>query len=298
MHKNGQTTKRYLFITCLNILITIAELLGGILSGSLALLSDAVHNLSDVGAIVLSFVAHLIGEKDRNRNKTFGYQRAEILAAFTNGVGLLVISVVLFIEAIERFFKPEKVDGTLMFWIAIIGLLANLVSMLTLKTGAKHNLNLRSTFVHMLADALSSLVVVFGAIVINFWQINWIDPILTMVVSIFISHEAVKITLKAANILMESNPGIDLTRVHMTILQHHEINNVHHVHIWRYSDDYIMLDAHLNVDKTLTCGEFEILSKKIGEELEQKFGINHVNLQVECERGKTDKMIYGKGRQN
>ena len=202
MNKKDHTTKRYVFVTLLNVLITIAEFLGGIFSGSLALLSDAVHNLSDVGAIVLSFVAHLISEKDRNRRKTFGYQRAETLAAFTNGVILIVISLVLFVEAIERFWKPEKINGNLMLIIALIGLAANFISMLVMHHDAKKNLNVRSTFVHMMSDALSSIAVVVGAVIIEFWKIDWIDPLLTMLVSLFILSEAYKVTMKAANILM------------------------------------------------------------------------------------------------
>ena len=260
------------------------------------MLSDAVHNLSDVGAIVLSFVAHLISEKDRNRRKTFGYQRAETLAAFTNGVILIVISLVLFVEAIERFWKPEKINGNLMLIIALIGLAANFISMLVMHHDAKKNLNVRSTFVHMMSDALSSIAVVVGAVISEFWKIDWIDPLLTMLVSLFILSEAYKVTMKAANILMESNPGIDLAKVNMVVLRHTDIINIHHVHLWRYSDNYIMLDAHLNVKKTMTCAEFEQLSHQIGRELKSKFGINHFTFQAECERGVNDKMIYGEGK--
>lgn len=296
MNKKDHTTKRYVFVTLLNVLITIAEFLGGIFSGSLALLSDAVHNLSDVGAIVLSFVAHLISEKDRNRRKTFGYQRAETLAAFTNGVILIVISLVLFVEAIERFWKPEKINGNLMLIIALIGLAANFISMLVMHHDAKKNLNVRSTFVHMMSDALSSIAVVVGAVIIEFWKIDWIDPLLTMLVSLFILSEAYRVTMKAANILMESNPGIDLAKINMVVLRHTDIINIHHVHLWRYSDNYIMLDAHLNVKKTMTCAKFEQLSHQIGQELKSKFGINHFTFQAECERGVNDKMIYGEGK--
>lgn len=298
MANKDQTTKRYVFVTFLNVIITVAEFLGGIFSGSLSLLSDAVHNLSDVGAIILSFAAHLIGKKHRNPNKTFGYQRAETLAAFTNGVILIVISLVLFVEAIERFFKPESIKGGIMLVVAIIGLLANFISMFAMHHDAKNNLNVRSTFVHMMSDALSSIAVVIGAIFIYFWNVTWLDPALTMLVSIFVLHEAYEITMKAANVLMESNPDIDLEKVNQIVLSYPEIKNIHHVHLWRYSDDYIMLDAHLNVDKDLTAGQFEEVCQKIAAELKQRLGINHVNLQAECERGRNDKMIVERGKEN
>lgn len=290
------TTKRYVFVTLLNVVITVAEFLGGIFSGSLALLSDAVHNLSDVGAIILSFIAHLISRRSRNQKKTFGYERAETLAAFTNGVILIVISVVLFIEAIQRFWKPEHIHGGIMLIVSIIGLVANLISMFAMHRDAKGNLNVRSTFVHMLSDALSSVAVVIGAIFIYFWNVTWLDPVLTILVSVFVLHEAYEITMKAANVLMESNPNIDLTEVNKLMLSFPEVKNIHHVHVWRYSDDFIMMDAHINVDHDMQVGELEKLYQQIGEKLKENLGINHVTLQAECERGRDDKMIVpGRG---
>lgn len=290
------TTKRYVFVTLLNVVITIAEFLGGIFSGSLALLSDAVHNLSDVGAIILSFIAHLISRRSRNQNKTFGYDRAETLAAFTNGVILIVISIVLFVEAIQRFWQPEHIHGGIMLVVSIIGLLANAISMLAMHRDAKGNLNVRSTFIHMLSDALSSVAVVIGAVFIYFWNVTWLDPVLTILVSLFVLHEAYEITMKAANVLMESNPDVDLAEVNKIVLSFPVVQNIHHVHVWRYSDDFIMMDAHINVDRNLHADELENLYQKIGKKLKQELGINHVTLQAECERGRNDKMIVpGRG---
>ena len=142
-----QTTKRYAYVTALNVIITVAEFIGGFVSGSLSLLSDAVHNLSDVGAIVISFVAHLISNRRSNKQKTFGYERAETLAAFTNGVVLILISIVLFVEAIERFWQPTQISGGVMLIVSIIGLVANIVSMLAMHEDGEKNLNVRSTFI-------------------------------------------------------------------------------------------------------------------------------------------------------
>lgn len=290
------TTKRYVFVTLLNVVITIAEFLGGIISGSLALLSDAVHNLSDVGAIILSFVAHLISKRSRNRRKTFGYERAETLAAFTNGVILIVISIVLFVEAIQRFWKPEHIHGGIMLVVSIIGLAANLISMIAMHSGSRGNLNVRSTFLHMLSDALSSIAVVIGAIFIYFWNVTWLDPVLTILVSLFVLHEAYEITLKAANVLMESNPDIDLDQVNKIVLSFPEVSNIHHVHVWRYSDDLIMMDAHINVGQGMHPDELEQLYQRIGQKLKKELGINHVTLQAECKRGRNDQMIVpGRG---
>ena len=289
--KQNKITSKYLFVTILNIVITLAEFLGGIFSGSLALLSDAVHNLSDVAAIVISFVAHLIGQKDRDKHKTFGYQRAETLAAFTNGVVLFVISFFLMIEAFERFSKPQEVKGQLMLIIAVIGLVANGISMLVMKHDSSHNLNVRSTFLHMLSDALSSVAVVIGAAIIYFWKSNLVDPLMTMLVSIFVMFEAYKITKKAANILMESNPNVDLDEVKKIVLAFPEVTNLHHLHVWRYSDDLIMMDAHVNVTEKMSVVQLEQLYMKIGQVLKEKLGINHVTLQAEYQRGLKENMI-------
>ncbi|RMC49307.1 cation transporter [Lactobacillus sp. ESL0263] len=285
-----QTTKRYAYVTALNVIITVAEFIGGFVSGSLSLLSDAVHNLSDVGAIVISFVAHLISNRRSNKQKTFGYERAETLAAFTNGVVLILISIVLFVEAIERFWQPTQISGGVMLIVSIIGLVANIVSMLAMHEDGEKNLNVRSTFIHMMSDALSSVAVVIGAIFIYFWKITWLDPLMTLLVSVFVFHEACSLTKKAANVLMESNPDIDLDEVNRIVLSFPEIKNIHHVHVWRYSDRYIMLDAHVNVDQNLTAGRFEELTDEISQKL-TVLGINHTNFQVECERGKNDQMI-------
>lgn len=285
-----KTSAKFIVVTVLNFIITVAEIFGGIFSGSLALLSDALHNLGDTGAIVLSFVAHIISKKDKNKNKTFGYQRAETLAAFTNGIILVVISFFLLIEACMRFANPEPIKGNLMLIVALIGLAANVISMLIMHHDSKHNLNVKSTFVHMLSDALSSVVVVIGAIIIKFLKWEWIDPTLTILVSLFIMYEAFEITMKAANVLMESNPSIDLEKVKVAMMSVPEIENVHHVHLWKYSDDMVMLDAHINVSKKLDIDQLE----RIYSELEKKLkvlGINHVTLQAECQRGMDEKMI-------
>ena len=186
----NKSSLRYFWVTLLNIIITIAEFIGGAVSGSLALLSDAVHNLSDVGSIILAFVANLIAKRKRNNSKTFGYDRAEILAAFTNGIILIVISIYLFIEGIQRFSHPEPIKGKIMLIVSLIGLAANLISMLVVMKEAKTSLNAKATFLNMLSDAITSVAVVIGAIVISIWKIYWVDPVLTIAASVFLLKEA------------------------------------------------------------------------------------------------------------
>lgn len=287
----------YLIVTLLNIVITVAEFIGGFISGSLALLSDAVHNLSDVGAVALSFVANLIAQRQKNPRKTFGYERAETLAAFTNGVILIVISLYLAFEAAQRFAKPEPIRGQIMFVISLVGLAGNLISMLVMRRQAKGNLNARVTFLNMMSDALASIAVVIGSLVIYFWHVTLIDPILTILAALLLLREAVKVTMKAANILMESNPNINLDKVNMIICSFPEVRNVHHVHVWQYSDKMIMLDAHINVANNLQPDDLEKLYTRIAAKLKKELGIGHVTLQAEYERGKYEKMIM-QGKQD
>ena len=284
-----KSSLRYFWVTLLNIIITIAEFIGGTISGSLALLSDAVHNLSDVGSIVLAFVANLISKRKRNTSKTFGYDRAEILAAFTNGIILIVISIYLFIEGIQRFSHPEPIRGTIMLIVSLIGLAANVISMFVVMKEAKTSLNAKATFLNMLSDAITSVAVVLGAIVISIWKIYWIDPVLTIAASVFLLKEAYEVTIKAANILMETNPSIDLNKVNELVLSCPHVNNIHHV--WQYSDNVTMLDAHINVDKNLDAVQLEKIYTEIAKKL-KSLGINHVTLQAECTRGIDDKMIF------
>lgn len=286
-----KSSLRYFWVTLLNIIITIAEFIGGAISGSLALLSDAVHNLSDVGSIVLAFVANLISKRKRNTSKTFGYDRAEILAAFTNGIILIVISIYLFIEGIQRFSHPEPIRGMIMLIVSLIGLAANVISMFVVMKEAKTSLNAKATFLNMLSDAITSVAVVLGAIVISIWKIYWIDPVLTIAASVFLLKEAYEVTIKAANILMETNPSIDLNKVNELVLSCPHVNNIHHVHVWKYSDNVTMLDAHINVDKNLDAVQLEKIYTEIAEKL-KSLGINHVTLQAECTRGIDDKMIF------
>lgn len=282
---------RYLIVTIFNVVITVAEFIGGFISGSLALISDAIHNLSDVGSIILAYIANLIARRQKNNRKTFGYKRAEIIAAFMNGVILIAISSYLFVEAIQRFSNPQPIQGRVMFIVSMIGLFGNMVSMVTMLRDAKSNLNAKAMFLNMASDTLSSIAVVIGSIVISIWNITIIDPILTMLAAVLLFWEAIKVTKKATDILMEGNPDIDLNKVRQIALSFPEVKSIHHVHVWQYSDEMIMLDAHINVTKETKIEDLENLYNEIETKLGKELGISHVTLQAECNRGQDEKMI-------
>lgn len=274
-----------LFITMiLNFVITIAELIGGIISGSLALISDALHNFSDGIAIIISYIAIRLNRKPVNQNFTFGFKRAEIIAAVFNASVLIGISIYLFIESYHRFVSPEPIEGGLMIIVASIGLLANVIGTLLLQKGAKGNMNIRAAYLHLLSDAVSSVAVIIGGIFIYFYSIYWIDPILTVLISLYIIKASFTIVKEATMVLMMAAPeSLSIQEIEKEILQLDEIQNIHHIHLWRVNDREIHFEAHINVEDMMVSNT-ENLQEKVQKMLNEKFHIHHVTLQFECDK--------------
>lgn len=292
-HSRNISDTKFAGVTALNAIITIFEFVGGVFSGSLGLISDAFHNMEDTLSIVLSFVAHLIGKKDSNERQTFGYQRAEILAAFVNSSILIAITIFLIIEGIQRLGHPQKINGGIMLIVSLVGLAANLFSMLLMESDSHHNLNIKATFLHMAADTLSSVGVIIAALLIRFFNWIWADPILTLITAIWIMKESYGVIKQTVSILMEAaGPNIDLPQVQKTLMQMPDIVNVHHVHLWRIDEQLIAFDAHINVRSNETIEQLEDLYQKIEQLLKEKYGINHVTLQAECQRGINEHLVY------
>ncbi|CAJ1197017.1 cation diffusion facilitator family transporter [Companilactobacillus nantensis] len=285
------TGRRFFYVTVLNVVITITEFVGGFFSGSLGLISDAFHNLEDSLSIVISYAANVIGQRKNNTKKTFGYKRAEILAAFVNSIVLVVITLMMVVESFRRLSQPQHINGKLMMIVSLIGLAANFVSMLMLLAGSKHNLNIKATFLHMLTDTLSSVGVFIASIFVILFNWNWVDPLITIVIAIWLLKEAYTVVSETINILMEASPKIDLDAVQDVILTIPEIVKVHHVHVWMIDENHIMLDAHINVKRNCNMNELDGLYDKVDKLLKDKFNITHVTLQAECSRGLDNSLI-------
>ncbi|MEI7662631.1 MAG: cation diffusion facilitator family transporter, partial [Bacteroidota bacterium] len=242
-HHHHNPSNRLLISILLNGLITLAEIAGGILSNSLALVSDAIHNLSDTLALALAWAANRFGERKPDARRTFGYKRFEILSAFINASVLTGISIYLVYEAILRFMHPEPVKPGLMLIIAVVGLSGNLISMLFLHRDSKGSLNVRAAYVHLLGDTFSSVAVITGAIVIFYARISWIDPMLTMIISLVIMLQAYRILRESTGILMQSTPReLDLEEIRLLVEKHPMIRNIHHVHCWQLQDHDILFE--------------------------------------------------------
>ena len=277
------TTKGRLFFTvALNLVITAAEIIGGILSGSLALISDALHNFSDSISIVISYIALRLKFRSNSMKHTFGLKRAEILAAVINSAVMIVICVYLFYEAVHRFMNPEPVKAEIMGIVAAIGLIANFIATILLRKGAKDSLNIRSAYIHLLSDTISSVAVILGGIAIVFWNLNWIDPLLTILIGIYIIRESYFILEEAIHILMEGAPlNISIEDIQKEVELFDEVEDIHHIHLWMVGDNDAHLEAHVNVND-MKISESDRLRMKIENALHEKFGIHHITLQFEC----------------
>ncbi len=283
---------RLIISILLNGLITIAEIAGGIFSNSLALISDAIHNLSDTMALILAWTANKVGRRKPDTRRTFGYKRFEILSAFINASVLTAISIYLIYEAVLRVLHPEPVKSGIMFIIALAGLLANLISMLFLRRDSKHSLNVKAAYLHLLGDTLSSIAVIAGAALIYFTQILWIDPVMTLIISIVIIIQAYKILRESIDILMQSTPSrLNLDEIREVIEKHPLVRNLHHVHCWQLQDQDVLFEAHIEVEKDMKVSESNILMEEIRHLLAKHFQISHTTLQAEYDCCEDTEMI-------
>ena len=280
--KNGSAEKNLLITTLLNVIITIAEIVGGILSNSLALLSDALHNLSDAVAVFIAYLASLISRRNSSEGKTFGYKRIEILAALFNAVVLMVICIFLIYEAYQRFLHPEPVKGAIMFWVALVGLAANLYAVILLRGQAGHSLNVKAAYLHLLGDTFSSVLVILSSVLIYFFRLYWIDPLITLFISLYIIKEAYSILKEAVNILMQFTPeNINLQKIKLEVEKIPEVENIHHVHVWSLNDQQVHLECHIDLKKDFRISETEDLRNNLKSILVKEFGISHTTIQFE-----------------
>lgn len=271
----GQMKKAFL----LTVFILVAELIGGILSHSLALLSDAGHVVTDLAAIGLSWFALRQGDRPVDEDRTFGYHRAGILAAFVNGVTLIIITLVILWEAVHRFANPSPINSTWMFISATVGLVVNLY----LGLGMRHeeNLNVRSAVLHMLGDAAASAGVIVGGVIIYFT--NWviIDPILSVAIAVLIAFSAWRIVKQTVGILMEGTPkNIDTKEIEETILSIEGIKNIHDLHIWCITSGVNALSCHIVMNGDLTIADCQSVLRTVECKLKTK-NIGHTTIQVE-----------------
>jgi cobalt-zinc-cadmium efflux system protein len=294
-HEHGFSkisSSRIFWVILLNLFITASEIAGGIIANSLSLLSDAMHNLSDSFSIFVTFIGMKISEKEKNSRKTFGYKRAEILAALLNGSLLIGVSVFLFIEAFKRFINPRPVESNILLIIAVLGFLGNLISVIILMKNSKDSLNVRSSFIHLISDTLSSVAVIIGALLMKFYKIYQIDPFLSVLIALYVLFESWKIIRESVNILMQSAPeGIDIQKIKEDIEKISGIGNIHHVHIWLLDDSAIHFECHVNICEDMNQSQSDEIRGEIERILQCKYSISHTTMQFEFNSCKVHNLI-------
>ncbi len=293
-HNHLKVSGKNLAITiALNSIITIAQLIGGFLSGSLALISDATHNFTDVLSLILSYVANkLTVSRAQTTRYTFGYKRAEIMAAFINAMTLIIIAVILAIEAFSRLQNPQIIASNIVIWMAVLGIAVNGFSVLLLKQDAKNNLNMRSAYIHLLTDMLTSVAVLIGGLLMKYYEIYWVDAILTLIISAYLIYISWSVLWESVKILMLFAPNhIVIQDVVDEIEKIEAIKNVHHVHIWQLNEHDCHFDAHIQFNKNINLTDFDALCEQIEVLLKEKFHINHCYLQPEFERDDEKQII-------
>jgi len=276
------STKKLFFSIVLNIIITVSQFIGGLVSGSLSLMSDAANNLTDVISLIISYVAAKLKLKKQTEHETFGYKRAEILAAFINASTLIVLSIYLAIESFHRFSNIIEIESDLVIWLSLIALFANSLSVFLLSNDAKNNINMKSAYLHLLTDALVSLAVLIGGLFMKYYQLYWIDPTLTLTISVYLMYLSWDILLVSTKMLMLFAPtGISIKDIETCILKFDIIKNLHHVHLWQLNDHDIYIEAHIQFKENIKLSEWDEICFKIEEQLWSEFKINHSMLQPE-----------------
>ena len=244
-----QTSKRLTLSLVITAAFVVVEIIAGIFGNSLALLTDAAHNFTDVIALGLSWYALRIATKPAHAGKTYGYHRVGILVALVNSTTLIIIAIGIFIEAWHRFITPPEVDSTILIGVGALAFIINIVTAWMVKEGSENDLNLRSAFLHLMGDVLSTLGAVIAGVIIAFTQWNWLDPLVSVLIGVFILYNAWGILRQTIRILLESTPeNVDMDQMVNDLLQVDGVRGVHDLHVWSISENLRMLSAHIITD--------------------------------------------------
>ena len=285
IHKHEVKGNNLILSILLNLLITIAQVIGGIISGSLALISDALHNFSDVLSLVFSLAAHKLSRRKASLNNTFGYKRAELIAAFVNAITLIIVAFFLIYEASSRLFHPEPIKSGLVIWLALLGIVVNGGSVLLLKKDSEHNLNMKSAYLHLLTDMMASVAVLVGGLLMKFYGWFWVDSVMTLLIASYLIYVSYDLIKSATKMLMLFTPDyINIKEIVREVHKIKGVNKLHHIHIWHLNDEELHLEAHLDCSEDIKMSEFNILLEKIETVLYKEFKINHINIQPEFKK--------------
>lgn len=291
---NKVSGKKLIWTIFFNLIITIAEFVGGIISGYLALIADAVHNLSDVAALGLAWLGVKGSELPATKKSTYGYKRIEVMTAFISAVSLVVIAIFIIVEAYDRYLHPQELTHPWLFLsVATIGLIGNIVSIWLLHSEKGKSLNMKTAFLHMAYDAVSSVIVIIGGIVILVTKIYIIDVVLSIVIALMIFWSSYLVIKEAVLIFLEAVPeGISFDDVHSRLMNIEKVTNVHDLHIWSLSSVEIALSCHVSVNESDLKNGPQII-EEINNIIRDKFNIGHGTIQIETEGCDNEDLLCG-----
>ncbi len=281
--RDGSTDRKKLILAIIfNIAITVAEYIGGLLSGSLALISDAGHNLSDVLALMLGYAGEKAYGKEPDRKYSFGLKRFEVIVALVNALSLVGIGAYIVYEAVARYLHPVPIDVTIMVAVGAIGLAGNFVSMLMLMKDRERNLNMKAAFLHLFYDTLSSVAVLLAGAVLYFTGWLMVDLVVSLIIVAMIVWSSLSIIRESMGIFLQAAPPhIDADEVYRDIMRIPHVGSVHGLHIWSISSSEVFLSCHICIADDVVDADTDEVIKTVNSMLEQKYGIHHTTLQVE-----------------
>ncbi len=271
--------QRLLIAIVINMLLTVAQVIGGIVSGSLSLIADALHNFSDASSLLIAGVARKIGRQPPDAFKTFGYKRAEVIAALINLVTLVLIGLYLIYEALWRFYSPQEIEGWIVVVVAGVALVIDVATAMLTYSMSKNSLNIRAAFLHNVSDALASVGVIVAGSLILLYGWYWTDTVMTLAIAGYVLYQAATMLPLTIHILMQGTPeNLTIDEVIIAMEKTAGVCNVHHVHVWQIDEHQIALEAHVVITD---FGQTEQVKMALKSELEQRFSIAHSTLEFE-----------------
>jgi cobalt-zinc-cadmium efflux system protein len=282
-HENATASKNLIWSIGINTIIVVFEIIFGLISRSFALITDALHNVTDIGSMILSLWGEKLADKPQTKTKTYGYKRAEVIIAFVNGGVLLAIVGFVLVEAVIRIFKPEPVSGLTMMIVAGVALLGNGLATYLLQKGAAKNLNLKSAWLHSMQDALFSLGVVVSATIIYFTGWSWLDPIASIIISVFLLKEIFSILFEAVDMMLDSVPkDVNFSDVKASLAALPGVIEIDDLHIWQTGSENRFLSTHLIIAENVKANRIKLLASATGL-VREKYNIHHATIQIVSE---------------
>ena len=272
---------RMAWAVVVNMVLTLAQVVGGLLSGSLALIADALHNFSDAISLIIAFFARKIARRPADESMSFGYGRAEVVAALVNYTTLVVLALYLIYEGILRMLEPQPINGWLVVWIAVIALMVDLLTAALTYSMSKHSMNIRAAFLHNLADALGSVAVILAGTCVIVWGWTWVDPVVTLLIAGYILwHVKAEAGGVIRVLMLGSPPDMEMSEVIAAMRAVPGVKDLHHLHLWQMEEHRAALQAHVVIDES-DNGRQQQIGARIKQTLRDRFGIGHTTLDIE-----------------